>query len=59
MRPQLMELAEERKYPRRASFSRRASSEKSRFTPFWASSKLPFTAQTPTLPPSWVTIWSF
>ena len=28
------------------------------FTPVWASSKLPSTAQTWTFSPSWVTIWA-
>ena len=51
-----MSLAEERKYPRRASSWRSASSEKSFLTPVWASSKLPKTEQTPTFFPSWVTI---
>ena len=58
MRPQLMEVAEERKHPRFSSSSRMAGSEKMRLTPFWASSKLPYTAHTPTLSPSWVTICS-
>ena len=40
----MMELAEDRKYPRPASSSRSASSEKMRFTPVCASSKLPRTA---------------
>ena len=35
-----------------------AASEKMRFTPAWASSKFPTTAQTPTFCPSWVTIWA-
>ena len=33
------------------------TSEKIRLTPAWASSKLPTTAHTPTLAPSWVSIW--
>ena len=52
-----MELAEDRKKPLSARVARMDSSEKMRFTPAWASSKLPTTAQTPTLAPSWVTIW--
>ena len=58
MRPQLMELAEERNQPFSRRTSRNASSEKRAFTPPWASSKLPRTAQTPTLSPDWVTICS-
>ena len=33
--------------------------EKTAFTPDWASSKLPSTAQTLTLRPACVTIWAF
>ena len=39
--PALRLLAEEKKQPFSASFSRRASSENRRLTPVWASSKLP------------------
>ena len=53
-----MELAEDRKYPRSPRSSRVLTSEKMRFTPAWASSKFPATAQTPTFSPSWVTIWA-
>ena len=53
-----MELAEDRKYPRSPRSSRVLTSEKMRFTPAWASSKFPTTAQTPTFSPSWVTIWA-
>ena len=51
-----MELAEERNQPCPSSSAASSRSEKIRFTPAWASSKLPSTAQTFTLSPDWVTI---
>ena len=54
-----MEFAEENMSPFSASFAPTALSVKIFLTPLWASSKLPSMAQTPTLAPSWVTIWSF
>jgi len=53
-----MELAEENLKPFSCSNFFMDSLVKIAFTPFWASSKFPLTAATPTLQPSWVTIWS-
>ena len=50
----LMELAEDSRKGR--AFPWQAA--KMFFTPVWASSKLPRTAHTATLEPSWVTIWA-
>ena len=54
-----MELALDSRAPQAAAQWCFSSSAKMFFTPVWASSKLPFTAHTPTLPPAWVTIWAF
>ena len=55
----LMELALDSRAPAAAAQRFCSSSANMFFTPVWASSKLPLTAQTPTLPPVWVTIWAF
>ena len=54
----LMELAEESRTPFPCSKPSRSTWAKMRFTPVWASSKFPRTAQTQTLSPSWVAIWA-
>ena len=55
----LMELALESRAPFSAAQRFCSSSANMFFTPVCASSKLPFTAQTPTLLPACVTIWAF
>ena len=53
-----MELALDRRMFRPASRAAMSLSAKTRLTPVWASSKLPRTAYTATLAPSWVAICS-
>ena len=55
--PQLIELADESKYPCSERALAKAASVKMRLTPFCASSKLPFAANTITLSPACVVIW--